>query len=192
MVIFMQWRNSSSRYGFISILLHWAVALTVYGMFALGLWMVTLGYYDDWYHQAPELHKGIGILLMMALVFRVVWRHFSPAPPPLKSYSRNTRLGAAVVHILLYLLLFSILISGYLISTADGKPINVFGLFEVPATLANAGAQADLAGTVHLWLAWGVVVISVLHGLAALKHHFIDKDATLSRMLGRSSPDSGA
>ena len=53
--------------------LHWIVALTVYAMFGLGLWMVTLSYYDGWYHQAPELHKSIGILLMMTLVIRVIW-----------------------------------------------------------------------------------------------------------------------
>lgn len=188
----MQLRNSSARYGIISICLHWLIALAVYGMFGLGLWMVTLSYYDGWYHQAPELHKSIGILLMMSLVVRIVWRHISPPPPALKSYSKLTRLSAIAAHIALYGLLFAILISGYLISTADGKPISVFGLFEVPATLADAGFQADLAGQVHLWLAWGVVILSILHGLAALKHHFIDKDATLKRMLGRSSVDSGA
>lgn len=188
----MQLRNSPSRYGAISVALHWLVALTVYGMFALGLWMVTLSYYDGWYHQAPEIHKSIGILLMLGLVIRLVWRRLSPPPDALKSYSRLTRISAVVAHIALYLLLFGILFSGYLISTADGKPISVFGLFEVPATLADAGAQADLAGDIHLWLAWSVVILSVLHGLAAFKHHFIDKDDTLKRMLGKSSPDSGA
>lgn len=188
----MQLRNSLARYGAISVTLHWLTAIVVYGMFALGLWMVTLSYYDGWYHQAPELHKSIGIVLMSGLVVRIIWRHLSPPPSPLSSYSRRTRVGAALAHIALYLLLFGILISGYLISTADGKPISVFGLFDVPATLADAGSQADLAGTLHLWLAWSVVVLSVLHGLAALKHHFIDKDATLTRMLGKSSPDSGA
>ncbi|XTZ36934.1 cytochrome b [Salmonella enterica] len=188
----MQWRNSPARYGFISMTLHWLIALVVYGMFALGLWMVTLSYYDGWYHQAPELHKSIGVLLMLGLVIRVVWRHISPPPSSLKSYSRITRISATVAHIALYLLLFGIVISGYLISTADGKPISVFGLFELPATLADAGSQADLAGNIHLWLAWSVVVLSVLHALAALKHHFIDKDVTLKRMLGKSSSDSGA
>lgn len=188
----MQFRNSPARYGFISVTLHWLVAIVVYGMFALGLWMVTLSYYDGWYHQAPEIHKSIGILLMFGLVIRLLWRFISPPPPPLKSYSTATRIAAVVAHIFLYLLLFGIVFSGYLISTADGKPINVFGLFEIPATLADAGSQADLAGTIHLWLAWSVVVLSVLHGLAAFKHHFIDKDATLKRMLGKSSPDSGA
>lgn len=188
----MQLRNSVRRYGAVSIALHWLVAIVVYGMFALGLWMVTLSYYDGWYHQAPELHKSIGVLLMMGLVVRLIWRHVSPPPKALASYSRLTHLAATGAHITLYALLFAIVISGYLISTADGQPISVFGLFEVPATLADAGAQADLAGTLHLWLAWSVVILSVLHALAALKHHFIDKDDTLKRMLGKSSPDSGA
>ena len=187
----MQLRNSSSGYGVISVALHWIVALTVYGMFALGLWMVTLSYYDGWYHQAPEIHKSIGILLMLTLVIRLIWRRISPAPGALKSYSRLTRISAVVAHIALYLLLFGIIFSGYLISTADGKPISVFGLFAVPATLTDAGSQADLAGDIHLWLAWTVVILSVLHALAAFKHHFIDKDDTLRRMLGKSSSDSG-
>src|SRR5690606_14204725 len=116
----------------------------------------------------------------------------SPPPPALKSYSKLTRLSAAGAHIALYVLLFAILISGYLISTADGKPIGVFGLFEVPATLSDAGSQADTAGVIHLWLELSVVILSVLYRLAALKHHCIDKDDTLKRMLGRSSVDSGA
>jgi len=183
----MQWRNSSDRYGHVSVLIHWLVALSIYGMFGLGLWMVTLGYYDGWYHKAPELHKSIGMVILLVMLVRLLWRFISPPPPSLASYSRLTRISAVAAHILLYVLLFSILLSGYLISTADGKPISVFGLFEVPATLSDYGAQADLAGTLHLWLAWSVVVLSVLHGLAALKHHFIDKDVTLRRMLGKSS-----
>lgn len=192
MVILMQLRNTSRRYGIISISLHWIFAIAVYAMFGLGLWMVTLSYYDGWYHQAPELHKSIGVLLMMGLVIRVIWRHISPPPAAPKTHSKFTRISAVAAHITLYALLFALLISGYLISTAEGKPISVFGIFDVPATLADAGSQADIAGVIHLWLAWGVVILSVLHGLAALKHHFIDKDDTLKRMLGRSSVDSGA
>lgn len=192
MVILMQLRNTSRCYGIISISLHWIFAIAVYAMFGLGLWMVTLSYYDGWYHQAPELHKSIGVLLMMGLVIRVIWRHISPPPAAPKTHSKFTRISAVAAHITLYALLFALLISGYLISTAEGKPISVFGIFDVPATLADAGSQADIAGVIHLWLAWSVVILSVLHGLAALKHHFIDKDDTLKRMLGRSSVDSGA
>lgn len=182
----MQWRNNSARYGHLSLLFHWVSALVVYGMFALGLWMVTLGYYDTWYHRAPEMHKAIGILLFIFLFSRMVWRFISPPPKPLDSYSALTRIGATLVHIALYVILFSILVSGYLISTADGQPISVFGLFSVPATLSGLPDQADIAGDVHLYLAWGVVILSALHALAALKHHFIDGDVTLLRMLGRN------
>ncbi|ECC1662510.1 cytochrome b [Salmonella enterica subsp. salamae] len=188
----MQFKNTPQRYGVVSAALHWLTALVVYGMFALGLWMVTLSYYDGWYHQAPELHKSIGILLMMALIVRIIWRRYSPPPVALASHSRLTRAGAAAGHLLLYLLLFAIIISGYLISTADGKPISVFGWFEIPATLTDAGAQADIAGTLHLWFAWSLVIISLSHGVMALKHHFIDKDDTLKRMTGMSSSDYGA
>ncbi|KGT95572.1 cytochrome B561 [Erwinia typographi] len=180
----MLWKNTSTHFGAISKLLHWLVALAVYGMFALGLWMVTLGYYDSWYHPAPELHKSIGITLFAVMILRTIWRFISPPPRPLSSYSSLTRVSAVAVHLLLYGILFAIFISGYLISTADGKPIEVFGLLSVPATLEGFGEQADLAGDIHLWLAWSVVILSVLHGLAALKHHFIDRDITLKRMLG--------
>ncbi|MDH0052212.1 cytochrome b561 [Pantoea sp. PA1] len=177
-------RNSPGRYGWLSIFLHWSMALVIYAMFALGLWMVGLSYYDTWYHNAPEIHKSIGVILMLALIIRLIWRVISPPPKPLSSYSPLVRITAVVAHGLLYGLLIAILFSGYLISTADGKPVSVFGWFSLPAVLTGAGEQADLAGDIHLWLAWSIVILSVLHGLAALKHHFIDRDITLKRMLG--------
>lgn len=181
----MLWKNTREQFGFITIVIHWLVALAVYGMFALGLWMVTLSYYDEWYHPAPEIHKSIGCLLFALMFFRMVWRFISPPPKPLSSYSRLTRLSAVGVHLILYIVLFGIMISGYLISTADGQSITIFGWFFVPATLTNLPGQADTAGTIHLYLAWAVVVLSLLHGLAAIKHHVIDGDITLKRMLGR-------
>lgn len=177
-------RNSPGRYGWLSIFLHWSMALVIYAMFALGLWMVGLSYYDTWYHNAPEIHKSIGVILMLALIIRLIWRVISPPPKPLSSYSPLVRITAVVAHGLLYGLLIAILFSGYLISTADGKPVSVFGWFSLPAVLTGEGEQADLAGDIHLWLAWSIVILSVLHGLAALKHHFIDRDITLKRMLG--------
>ena len=93
----MQWKNSAQRYGHLSVLLHWGVAITVYGMFALGLWMVSLGYYDVWYHRAPEIHKSIGILLFIVLAVRMIWRWLSPPPPALSTYSRFTRIALAAV-----------------------------------------------------------------------------------------------
>jgi len=180
----MQLKNSVLRYGSLSIALHWLVAGTVYGMFALGLWMVIQGYYDTWYHKAPELHKSIGMVLFVVMLVRVVWRFVSPPPKPLSSYTPLVRYSAVAAHLLLYGILFAILVSGYLISTAEGKPIDVFGVLPVPALFSGLGEQADLAGDIHLWLAWSVVILSGLHALAALKHHFIDRDITLKRMLG--------
>ncbi|MBA4245066.1 MAG: cytochrome b [Pseudomonas sp.] len=181
----MQWRNTSARYGLVSVLLHWLVALVVFGLFALGYWMVGLSYYDPWRQSAPDLHKSIGILLFAVMLLRLLWRLFSPAPAALASHGRLTRLASRLGHGLLYLGLFGVMISGYLISTADGRGIYVFGLFSVPATLTGIPQQEDIAGAIHEYLAWGLVIFAGLHGLAALKHHFIDRDSTLLRMFGR-------
>ncbi|RON07435.1 cytochrome b [Pseudomonas brassicacearum] len=183
----MQLRNSSSRYGGVSIFLHWSVALAVFGLFALGLWMVGLDYYSSWRKEAPDLHKSIGLTLFAIMLLRALWRFISPPPPTLQSYSRMTRLGARLGHSFLYLSLFAVMIAGYLISTADGVGIPVFGLFEIPALISGLPDQADIAGAIHLYLAWALVIFSGLHALAALKHHFIDRDATLTRMLGRKA-----
>ena len=183
----MQLRNSSSRYGWVSIFMHWGVALVVFGLFALGLWMVGLDYYSTWRKDAPDLHKSIGLVLLGVMVLRVLWRFISPPPPTLQSYSRMTRIGAKFGHGFLYLALFAVMLAGYLISTADGVGIPVFGLFEIPAVVSGLPDQADTAGWVHLYLAWVLVVFAGLHGVAALKHHFIDRDATLARMLGRKA-----
>ena len=88
----MQLRNSTSRYGWVSIFMHWGVALAVVGLFALGLWMVGLDYYSTWRKDAPDLHKSIGLVLLGVMVLRVLWRFVSPPPPTLSSYSRMTRL----------------------------------------------------------------------------------------------------
>ncbi|HCF5165579.1 TPA: cytochrome b [Pseudomonas aeruginosa] len=186
---FKQWRNTSSRYGVFSLFLHWGSALVVFGLFGLGLWMRELSYYDPWYHPAPALHKSIGILLAIALLVRIVWRFVSPPPPAPANHGPLTRVASKLGHLALYGLLLAVIVAGYLISTADGEPISVFGWFSVPATLSGLPDQADVAGEIHLYLAWALVVFAVLHALAALKHHFVDRDPTLKRMLGRSSND---
>ncbi|AZD11064.1 Cytochrome b561 [Pseudomonas chlororaphis] len=183
----MQLGNSSSRYGWVSIFLHWSVALAVFGLFALGLWMVGLDYYSAWRKAAPDLHKSIGLTLFAIMLLRLLWRFVSPPPPAPANHGRLTRLGATFGHAFLYFSLFAVMIAGYLISTADGVGIPVFGLFEIPALVSGLPDQADVAGEVHLYLAWALVIFAGVHALAALKHHFIDRDATLTRMLGRKA-----
>ncbi len=174
------WRNTPNNYGWISIGLHWLVAISVIGLFALGLWMVELTYYDPWYRRAPDLHKGVGVLLFFVMLARLAWHLGNPLPR--LSGAPWERLSARWVHGLLYLLLYALMVSGYLISTADGRAIDVFGFFNIPATLTGKN-QEDIAGVVHAVLAYGVIALATLHALAALKHHFIDRDNTLKRML---------
>lgn len=181
----MQWRNSSERYGLVAIGLHWLVAITLFALFALGLWMTSLDYYHPWYHRAPALHKSIGLTLFVVMVVRLVWRPINRAPAPLPSHTWFERLAARLVHSLLYLLTFLVMVAGYLISTADGRPIEVFGLLSIPATITSIPEQEDVAGAVHLNLAIVLIALALLHAAAALKHHFVDRDNTLRRMLGR-------
>ncbi len=178
-------KNTFTHYGIVSVVVHWLVALTVFGLFALGFWMVDLSYYSSWYRTAPHWHKSIGILLALVILFRLLWRLISPPPPPLASHKDWERRTAAVVQLALYLGIAVLIISGYLISTEDGRPIAVFGWFEVPALGALFNRQADIAGAIHEYTAYALITLASLHGLAAVKHHVIDKDSTLRRVFGR-------
>jgi cytochrome b561 len=178
------WRNSAERYGAVAVALHWLVAAAVAALFCIGLWMTGLTYYNAWYTRGPAIHKGIGVLLFGVLAVRLLWRLVDPPPPPEPGLSPLERRLARLVHGLLYGLLFATPLCGYLISTADGRPVEVFGLFAVPATLTGLPNQADLCGRIHLALAVTAVSLAALHALAALKHHFVDRDRTLLRMLG--------
>jgi cytochrome b561 len=166
--------------------LHWLIAGAVLGLFALGLWMVGLDYYHAWYHRAPELHKGIGVLLLGIMLLRLAWRSVNPQP-----WLSGTPLQqglAMAMHRALYGVLFAVIVSGYLVSTADGRPIDILGLGYLPATLSGIDRQEDIAGVFHQALAMFMIVLAALHALAALKHHLIDHDRTLLRMLSSKPP----
>lgn len=180
----MKLRNSAQGYGLVAVLLHWLVAVATLGLFALGLWMTGLSYYDDWYKRAPDLHRGIGVLLFGVMLVRVAWRALDVTPGDVPGIPPLQRRIAHAAHLLLYLLLFALVASGYLISTADGRAVEVFDLFTVPATLVGLPRQEDVAGAVHWYLALTLIALAGLHALAALKHHFIDRDRSLRRMLG--------
>jgi len=180
-------KNTTKNYGVVSIILHWLVALSVFSLFGLGFYMVDLDYYSTWYQTAPDLHKSIGICLFAVMVLRALWRNIQPTPEHLPSHSKLERRIGHITHISLYIIFFLICISGYLITTADGRGIEVFGLFTVPSLGEFIQNQEDIAGSIHEWLAYSIIALSGLHALGALKHHFIDKDATLKRMLGKTS-----
>lgn len=181
----MNARNDQQRYGWVAVALHWGMALMVVGLFALGLWMTSLGYYDPWYRKGPDLHRSIGVLLFALLLARLAWRWVNPQPAPEPNHAPWERLIAHCAHRALYLLLILLCLSGYLISTADGRAIQLFGWIELPALIHGIDQQEEYAGTAHWLLALTTLTLAGLHALAALKHHFIDKDRTLLKMLGR-------
>lgn len=181
-------KNDPGRYGLVSILLHWLMALAVFGLFFLGDYMVELDYYHPWYQKAPNLHRSLGILVAILLVLRYLWRGFNPGPQPEgRPWERRI---AGWMHRLLYLLIGLAALSGYLISTGDGRGVAVFGLFEVPALTGGFQNQEDIAGRIHEFATHALVLLALGHALAALKHHFFDRDRTLRRMLWPSRAPS--
>lgn len=181
--------NSREQYGWVVIVLHWLMALAIFGMFGLGLWMTTLEYYDSWYHRAPDVHKSVGMLLLFLLFFRLAWVTFNVKPEI--AGAAWERMLALLVHRAHYVLMLVLMVSGYLIPTANGTGIDVFGWFTVPATLSFTREDADLVGKIHRFVAWAVIGLAGLHSGAALKHHFIDRDVTLIRMFGVKSVSPG-
>ncbi|MEX3070833.1 cytochrome b [Vibrio alginolyticus] len=172
------------NYNLVARVMHWISALAIIGLFAVGLWMVELSYYSEWYRTAPHYHRSIGILLAIVTIARIAWKHISVST---KAEGKAYEVAAAkLAHAVMYVLLITIFITGYLISTSDGRGIEVFNWFTVPGAGELFPNQSDLAGEIHFYSAWAVILIAGLHALAALKHHFIDKDNTLRKMLGAS------
>ena len=176
-------KDSASGYGLITIVLHWLTAILVIFLFGLGLYMTSLDYYSPWYHKGPALHVSLGLLLLALMILRILWRSGNQNPSALAGIDRRTLLAATAVKVVLYVLIFTLCISGYLITTAEGQAANFFDLLGVPATLQLSAANVDLIGEVHEYCAWSLVIIASLHGVAALFHHFVKKDRTLLRML---------
>lgn len=174
-------KNTTTSYGWLSISMHWLSALAVIGLFAVGFWMVDLNYYSEWYRTAPHYHKSIGILLALLTIFRLGWKLTQPT---LQSLGKPLeKKSAKFAHGLIYLLMLSLFTSGYLISTADGRGIDVFNWFTVPGLGELFPEQEDLSGQIHEWIAYSLIGLAILHAFAAFKHHLIDKDNTLKRMI---------
>jgi cytochrome b561 len=180
------WRSNDRQYSGFTKLMHWLTAATVVGLFALGLWMVELSYYDSWYQRAPNIHKSVGVALALVTLIRLVYRFLVPQPGALPGHSLSVRMAAKAAHGALYLLLLVMFISGYLITTAQGDPLVVFGGYlEIPSVFSGVANLEDRAGEVHEIAAFTLIGLAVLHAAAALKHHFIDRDDTLLRMITR-------
>ena len=175
-------KDSSGGYGLVSILIHWISALLILFLFGLGVYMVDLTYYDDWYHKGPELHVSLGLLVLLMMVGRVVWRIINPTPIdlPAKPVQQKT---AKLVKLALYLFIFVVIISGYLITTAEGQAASMFNVLKFPVIIQLSSANVDLVGEIHEYFAWAIIALVVLHALGALFHHFVMRDRTLVRIV---------
>ncbi len=178
------YKNTQSNFGWVTIITHWLLAVLIVGLYLLGDYMIDLGYYDEWYTLAPKIHEAVGILVLAFMFFRVIWKIINTEPTPPASNSSFVNLASKIAHSLLYLLTFVILISGLLISFAGGQGLEIFNWFTIPGPAEFFENQALEAGEIHELAALALIALVVLHALAALKHHFIDKDTTLSNMLG--------
>jgi cytochrome b561 len=169
----------SQQYTLQAKLVHWVSAIAIFLLFVSGVWMVDLDYYSEWYHRAPELHMSFGSLLFALTLWRLVLR--KKAPTPLGS-PNMVKFAKGVHHLMLTLVLL-IPIAGYFIVTGDGNTVSVFRWFDIPSMGELFENQEDIAGEIHEVLAFTLMGFAGLHALAAIKHHVVDKDDTLKRMI---------
>ncbi len=172
-----------------SILLHWLVAIGFIAMLAVGLYMANT---ETW--ALYEWHKSLGILLFAVILWRVVWRLRQGWPPAAHHYPRHELILAKVVHWVLLLGTIALPLTGMLYSGASGHGFGIFGLTLVPENhhplnppevVPYSVFWNELGHTAHRILGYVLVAAIALHLLGALKHHFIDRDRTLLRQLGR-------
>jgi Cytochrome B561 len=177
-------RSRSDRpYSALAIALHWLTLLLLIAGFTI-VWSLPdkLSTPNDF--QLLGLHKSIGITILGLTLLRLLWRASHPAPAIPASTPLWQRRAAGLSHALLYLLLFAIPLAGWAMSSAGGHPVSWLGLTTLPNLLAKNKALSHDLMTVHKTLAITLLVIVGIHVLAALKHHFVDRDNVLRRMLG--------
>lgn len=179
-------KNTEVGYGLVAIILHWLMAITLFFLFGLGLYMVDLTYYDSWYKGSLDLHKSLGLSLFFVYLIRIAWKFVNITPNPPEDEEWKNRV-AHFMHIALYIVMMCLFITGYLISTADGRSIAIFNLIEIPGFGSFVENQEDVAGEIHEILAFTLMGLVALHALAALKHQLVDKDGVLMRMIKPAS-----
>lgn len=163
---------SYERYNLFARSLHWIIAILIFGLIALGVYMHELPKTDPNRADLYNLHKSLGISTLVLVLIRLAWIRLR-RPPSLPSIlSRWEARLAKTVHVILYLLMLATPLAGYALSTFADKPVNVFGLVTLPALFAPDEALADVAKEVHEVLAFSLLGIAALHIAGALKHRF--------------------
>ncbi len=160
---------------------HWLVAVLILALLPLGFYMEGLPL-SPTKLQLYSWHKWMGITVLVLAALRLGWRLVRRPPPPLPAPAWQQQI-AELTHVLLYVLMFAVPLSGWLMSSAKGFPVVWFGLLPLPDLVGKDAALGDLLKEVHMVLNLGLAALVALHLAGALKHHLIDRDSTLFRML---------
>lgn len=162
--------------------LHWLMAILLFGLLALGFYMHDLPLSPEKL-KLYSWHKWASVTAFLLVAFRLLWRlaHRPPALPA--SMPKLMQFAAHAGHLLLYVLMIAIPLSGWLMSSAKGFQTVYFGVLPIPDLLDKNKEIGDLLALAHKSLNLLFVAVLAGHIGAALKHHFIDKDDILTRML---------
>ncbi len=171
------------RYNGTAISLHWLVALLMALTFYVGWIMTDIPGFTPEKLRYFSWHKWLGVVVFVLVVVRVFWRmtHRAPALPPGIDGWQCT--AAKVVHVLLYLLMFAIPLSGYLYSSAAGIQVVFLGILPLPVLIGPDNALKILLRTLHIAFNYTLLAVLVLHVLAVAKHMLVDRHNILARML---------
>ena len=184
--------NSTTRYGWGAIILHWLIALIFIGQFGLGFIMVRLTSQRTAF-ELIQLHKSFGFLLLGLVILRIAWRFGNAAPALPRTVGTLERRAAPLAHIALYAFQLALPLSGWALVSVSmleipSLPFNLFLMPNLP--LAESDAAESFWASAHWYLAYAGMALVVLHVAAALRHHFQLKDPVLTRMITPSSADS--
>ena len=171
------------RYTTTAIILHWLTALLIISAFIMGLVMVDIPGLTPTKLKYFSWHKWLGVTVLAIAAIRLLWRKANVPPPHPSSMLAWQKKAADAVHVLLYLLIFAVPISGYLYTLAAGVPVIYLGLFQLPVIMAPNPELKPLLKEIHYVLNMTMAAAVAAHVLAALKHQFIDRDGVLKRML---------
>jgi cytochrome b561 len=182
--------SSETRYGTVAVTLHWLIAIGIIGMLILGKYMADLPNSDPSKFDLIQLHKSFGISILGLSGLRLLWRLVNKVPPLPAHMPAWERYAAHASHVLLYVLIIGIPITGWMMVSASplGIPTIYFGQFEIPHLPGLQGfadqhaAEQQLRDT-HELLGDVMIGLLVIHVGAALKHHLWDRDDVLLRML---------
>ncbi len=180
----MPLNNTREEWGAVSKVLHWLVVALVLAMAWLGLTMGDLPNGPD-KAATYALHKSIGLTLLAVVALRLAWRLAAGAPAPVAGTPAWQARIAALTHWSLYALLLAVPLSGWVMNSAAGVPLQWFGVADLPAIAGQDQALREQAEDVHETLFWALASLALVHAAAALYHHLFVGDATLARMLPR-------